>query len=521
MPQIQQWIVRILLICPIYAISSAIALKIGPTDGIYVEFVRDLYEAFVVYSLLNLIMEYCGGEVDCVYSIEAEGPLSMPFPFNFCMKPKNRNAKLLRFCQRGVLQFVLVKPIMAATDVVMMATGNYYNKIFQIIETTIYNISYCTALYALLTIYLATRTMLKKFRCITKISAVKLVILTAYYQELAVKLAPLSDAQAFSWKCLLLSVEMVFFSSMLACAFPISEFMGGIPDRRVLSNIGDLFAVRDIVEGFEHNFKPVYKDYALQRSQSEAPETVRLKTYLAGNIDHVAMEMTERYRGRSARFAFNSLLRGNKPIRAGLRPRPAQHSDPSPYTQRRRRRLDGVDEEDDGNEDDDDDYDYDNDDDDDDDDDNSEKALVSRNDELEEGPSVLVYDHSGEFEISNPVQHRASQGDEADSNGDLERLRVITERRITPDIEARSSSDNLLEGNSFDNTFRKKVPLLAPPRPAVVPYETPAPATPKSNVVVEAARNPPQTPAADDSTDFGDFEDGLEYGDSNEENNSV
>ena len=36
MPQIQQWIVRILLICPIYAISSAIALKIGPTDGIYV-----------------------------------------------------------------------------------------------------------------------------------------------------------------------------------------------------------------------------------------------------------------------------------------------------------------------------------------------------------------------------------------------------------------------------------------------------------------------------------------------------
>ena len=51
---------------------------------------------------------------------------------------------------------------------------------------------------------------------------------------------------------------MVIFAILLHCTFPISEFMGGIPDRRVMSNMKDLFAVKDLFEGFEHNFKPEY-----------------------------------------------------------------------------------------------------------------------------------------------------------------------------------------------------------------------------------------------------------------------
>lgn len=57
---------------------------------------------------------------------------------------------------------------------------------------------------------------------------------------------------------------------------------------------------------------PAYRDYALQRSQNEPPETIRLRTFFAGNLDQVALEMTERYRGRSKRMAFNSLLRSVK-----------------------------------------------------------------------------------------------------------------------------------------------------------------------------------------------------------------
>ena len=85
-----------------------------------------------------------------------------------------------------------------------------------------------------------------------------MIIVVSYYQSLAVKLAPISEQDQFLWKSLLLCVEMVLFAMMLHCTFPISEFMGGIPDRRVMSNMKDLFAVNDLFEGFEHNFKPEY-----------------------------------------------------------------------------------------------------------------------------------------------------------------------------------------------------------------------------------------------------------------------
>ena len=91
MPQIQTYVVRILIICPLFAISSAVSLAVGP-KGDAVIVVRDVYESVVVYSFLNLILEYCGGETDCVYQIENEPPIRMPFPLCY-MSPKARNAK--------------------------------------------------------------------------------------------------------------------------------------------------------------------------------------------------------------------------------------------------------------------------------------------------------------------------------------------------------------------------------------------------------------------------------------------
>ena len=57
MPGIQIYVVRILLIIPIYSISSACAIQLG-VNGLYAETIRDIYEAFVLYSFLNLVMEF-------------------------------------------------------------------------------------------------------------------------------------------------------------------------------------------------------------------------------------------------------------------------------------------------------------------------------------------------------------------------------------------------------------------------------------------------------------------------------
>ena len=318
MPSIQQWVVKLIIICPVYAICSALAISLGPQNGMYAEICRDLYESFAVYSLLNLIMEYCGGETDCVYAIENEPMLRMPFPF--CIsKPRPRDAKLLRFCQKGVLQFVVTKPIMAISDALAFGLGYYYNTAYQVCSAIVYNLSYGMALYCLLCFYLATKQHIKKYHPACKILTVKMLIIICYYQSLLVKIAPVTNDEQFLWKSLILCIEMVLFSIAFTCAFPVSEFLLGIPDRRILENFKDLLTIRDIFEGIEHNFKPVYRDYSLQRSETEAPETVRLRTFFAGNLDNVAMDLAEKYRGKNKRLAFNSLLRGNKPIAAGLR----------------------------------------------------------------------------------------------------------------------------------------------------------------------------------------------------------
>ena len=88
---IQIYVVRILVICPVYAFSSVLALGLGSL-GTYAEIIRDIYEAFVLYSFLNLILEYCGGETDCIHQIENDPVLKMPFPF-CCLRPMPRDAR--------------------------------------------------------------------------------------------------------------------------------------------------------------------------------------------------------------------------------------------------------------------------------------------------------------------------------------------------------------------------------------------------------------------------------------------
>ncbi len=153
MPGIQIYVIRILLICPVYAISSSIALALGK-NGAYAETSRDVYEAFVIYSFHNLILEYCGGETDCIYQIENEPQLRMPCPLCF-LKPRPRDARsknflffllnfvffrLMRFCHRGVLQFIIIKPLVAMMDIIMLATDNKSKLGYEIFVFIVYNI---------------------------------------------------------------------------------------------------------------------------------------------------------------------------------------------------------------------------------------------------------------------------------------------------------------------------------------------------------------------------------------------
>jgi hypothetical protein len=269
MPGIQVYVIRILMVCPIYAVSSAIAGKsMHPTYqyitvmscrylrvvflgsfGVYAIIFRDIYEAFVVYSFFNLILEYCGGETDCVYQIENEGLLKLPCPL-CCFPASPRDARLLRICSRGVLQFVIIKPLIAIIDIAMLSSGLYFNTIWEVVTAVIYNLSYTVALYSLFLFYVATKQVIEKFKPVSKFIAVKIIIFATYYQSLLFDIfIPISNEDAIIWNDLLLCFEMIIFAILLWLAFPIHEFIGGMPDRRVLKNAKEIFAVKDLYHG--------------------------------------------------------------------------------------------------------------------------------------------------------------------------------------------------------------------------------------------------------------------------------
>ncbi len=99
-PMFQLWIVRVLLIVPIYATISWLSLE-EPSARIYLEICRDCYESFVIYCFLIWILNAIGGSEACGASIAKKMYLKHPWPM--CCLPHIRlNASFLRVCKRRV-----------------------------------------------------------------------------------------------------------------------------------------------------------------------------------------------------------------------------------------------------------------------------------------------------------------------------------------------------------------------------------------------------------------------------------
>jgi hypothetical protein len=196
-----------------------------------VESVRDIWEAVVIYEFLRLILAYCDGENACVQVI-AKNPASIShmWPFNYCFPRLQLDSRFMRLTKRMTLQFVFIKPIMAAVNIAMFLNCMISNSIYQMTQLIVYNISYSVSLYGLLLFYFATHhhPSLATRRPIVKFLGIKLIIFATYYQGLMVQLVPGFDRHylealnnfIFCW-------EMIFFAILHVWAFGWFEFVGG------------------------------------------------------------------------------------------------------------------------------------------------------------------------------------------------------------------------------------------------------------------------------------------------------
>ena len=201
-PSQQRYIIRLLFTCPLYAVTSCLCIRFWK-HAVYFETIRDCYEAFIIYSFLVLILEYAGGEANCVAKMQGQPPLHPPCPLCF-LRARPRTGRLLRECKRGTLQFVVLKPLMALVSIIMASQDLLYDVGYQTAMLIIYNLAYSVALYYLLYFYLATKEACKQFKPISKFAAVKSIVFATYYQSLLVRLVPrMTTERALLWSCLL------------------------------------------------------------------------------------------------------------------------------------------------------------------------------------------------------------------------------------------------------------------------------------------------------------------------------
>lgn len=59
-PTLKRYTVRIILMVPVYALESWLGLRF-PAQAIYFDVLREVYEAFVIYSFYQFLVTYLGG----------------------------------------------------------------------------------------------------------------------------------------------------------------------------------------------------------------------------------------------------------------------------------------------------------------------------------------------------------------------------------------------------------------------------------------------------------------------------
>jgi len=174
---------------PIYAGVSWASL-VSITAASYMEPVRDVYEAFTIYTFLQLLINFIGGERALIILMTGRAPVSHPWPMNLvCPKIDISDPYTFLAVKRGILQYAWVKPVLSIATIVMKATGTYKEGYIGVTSgyfwsSIIYNVSITVCLYALAMFWMCMTEDLQPFRPMPKFLCIKGIIFASYWQGL-------------------------------------------------------------------------------------------------------------------------------------------------------------------------------------------------------------------------------------------------------------------------------------------------------------------------------------------------
>ncbi|KAE8414862.1 DUF300-domain-containing protein [Aspergillus pseudocaelatus] len=267
-PLLQRYVVRILLMVPIYAAASWTSI-VSLKASLWLDPVRDVYEAFTIYTFFQLLINFLGGERALIIMTHGRPPIQHAWPLNhFLPKLDISDPHTFLAVKRGILQYTWLKPILAIVSIVMKATDSYQEGYLGLTSGylwtgIVYNVSVTISLYSLAMFWVCLHNDLAPFRPVPKFLCVKLIIFASYWQGFFLSilqwLGALSngvagytpDNLAAAIQDSLICFEMPIFAITHWYAFSWHDYADPtISSARlpVIYALRDAFGIRDLIE---------------------------------------------------------------------------------------------------------------------------------------------------------------------------------------------------------------------------------------------------------------------------------
>ncbi|KAH6560211.1 hypothetical protein BASA60_000411 [Batrachochytrium salamandrivorans] len=115
-PDLQRLIIRILWMVPVYAVASFVSLS-SKYASYYIDTIRDVYEAFVIYSFFTFLINYLGGERALLSLLQERLRIHHLWPFHHFFSPMDISDPdtFLFYVEGPMPKFICVKAIIFLT----------------------------------------------------------------------------------------------------------------------------------------------------------------------------------------------------------------------------------------------------------------------------------------------------------------------------------------------------------------------------------------------------------------------
>lgn len=280
-PLLQRYVIRILFMVPIYSASSWASLM-SQDAAFYLDPLRDVYEAFTIYTFFQLLINFLGGERALIIMMNGRQPHDHLWPLNrWLPKVDISDPHTFLAIKRGILQYAYLKPVLAVATIVMKSTGIYKEGYLSptsgyLWAGIVYNLSITLSLYALALFWVVMSQDLQPFRPVPKFLCIKLIIFASYWQGFGLsilqKMGAISnkvpgytaDNLAAAIQDALICFEMPLFAVAHWYAFSWKDYADvtiSAARMPVKYAIRDAFGPRDLIEDTRETFVGKHYEY--------------------------------------------------------------------------------------------------------------------------------------------------------------------------------------------------------------------------------------------------------------------